>query len=225
MIFFYGAGARVLNEIHLPEERPEGVGEEGVVLAVMSRYIHLFWIPLISIGKKVVAIDVLTEEEIKKRNFTKRMKEEAAVLKETSRVPLRHFSGLAIVLLSVLVLLGRDKIKHIALQKELRKPLIGDIYFMKDEDREYPFYFARNVGAVNDAIMIEVSNAGYDLKGMLYEEYSDKAYLSGGFFSGSTMYSFDQATIDSLLDAGVIIDVMRDRDYVSRFKTLEDMEE
>lgn len=213
MLYFFGVGDRVLNEKVLPGEHVEGCGGEGVTVYVVSIYLHLFWIPFISIGKTVKAICNQTGYDILERGFTKRMGEEGEILKATSRLPIRHFAGLLFILIGVGYALVKGVEAKRSLADTLKEPLYGDVYFMRDKTEEYPFYMMRSLGMDSGEVNVLISESAYNHRRGLVEDFENGLHNRIGYFVDTAMYGLTMETIDSLYDVGAIVDLKRDPSF------------
>lgn len=211
-MIIYGYRETALGMKVLPEERPEGAGESGVTLALFARYPHIFWIPLVPAGKVVRAISNETEEKIKKKDWTKRMRDEASLLKETHRTPVWHFLGIALILVIVGVVFFKGRAKEKTLTQYLSEPKIGDLYFVKDEadDPVYPYYMERVVDTAGEILIVQWSTGAYNMVDGLEDDFDNKAYRNKGYFHDTAFFYRFASDLDSLHKAKILVDVKRD---------------
>ena len=80
-------------------------------ITVFGRYFHVFWIPVLPLGRKAVAECIRCKKTIKKRAFSPELKQGYQEKKSIVKRPLWHWSGLGIlsVLLALIFIIDANK--------------------------------------------------------------------------------------------------------------------
>jgi len=109
----------------------------SLVCSVISKYAHLFWIPLFPMGKKGVVECKhckLVEEE---KDLPDELKEQCKLAKSEFSTPLWQFTGLAILVVFFTIggigssMDNKKDLEYVA------NPAVGDVYRYKDKDGTY----------------------------------------------------------------------------------------
>ena len=69
--------------------------DSSQVVSVFGRYIHLFWIPLFPVGKKVIGECTNCDRTFEKRDFPEQLKSQYSEIKHNAKRPFWHWLGLA----------------------------------------------------------------------------------------------------------------------------------
>ena len=73
-----------------------------VVFSVFSKHVHVFWIPLFPVGKKVFSECLHCKKVLKTKEMPNDFKQEYKIIKSDSKVPVWQFSGLILIVLIIL---------------------------------------------------------------------------------------------------------------------------
>lgn len=222
----YGYNSKNINSVELPNERPESCGDSGVTIVLQARYVHIFWVPVFSIGRHTVAVCHENGNELKKKHYTKRMKEEIDLMKDMSKVPIYHFAGLAIVLAVIAFFYFQSKADKKAELGYANNPKVGDLYFWNDGLDGFPYYLSRVISVKKPDVVIQFANEAYNIKEGVEDDFKSKKYRSSVYFSDSSWFRYKISFLDSLRNEGDIFKIERDTFQQEGIKALlEDYDE
>lgn len=174
--------------------------ENSTFLVVLSRYVHIFWIPFFPIGKTVKSVCHNCKAELKAKKMNPELKEYAIQLKNETSIPKWQFLGLG--LLGIFILLT----VYFGMRSDAEKaaffsdPQINDVYEYKVFDGYYSTM--RIFDMVGDSIMFEDNEYGIDKKYSLSQIEHDTSYQ--GMFS-----TYHKDELKEMFDNEDIFDIKR----------------
>ena len=97
MLFFFGIkGKSVHSELMKGQSCTHCQQEETTYANFISRYFHLFWIPVFPVGKKAVSVCSHCKQVLTKKEMPAEYRTVVKQLKSSAKIPVWHFSGLII---------------------------------------------------------------------------------------------------------------------------------
>ncbi|MCG8574343.1 MAG: zinc ribbon domain-containing protein [Flavobacteriales bacterium] len=164
----YGESAaqndRILDLNHITCNNCEN--QKVLQLHCYTKHIHVMFIPFVTAGKKAIIICSNCGKEYDVSNQSDTIKELVKIEKEHIRIPIWHFSGLAIVALIALSSITYNMWDNEQDAQLVKNPQAGDLYEYKDgagwystfkisqvdKDSVYVFY---NMQSINQASAID----------------------------------------------------------------------
>lgn len=137
-MIIYGTRAVSLDSFELTAQPCENCGTEGsLVLTIFRKHAHIFWIPMVPLGKKGVSVCTNCKNTLKVSEMPEPLKMEYQSVKNSVKGPIWQFTGLVLVLLLASFIWYENGEN----QKEeliyLSSPAAGDIYYLKLATGEY----------------------------------------------------------------------------------------
>ncbi|MCC3160784.1 hypothetical protein LJ737_26340 [Hymenobacter sp. 15J16-1T3B] len=125
-----------------------GCGTPGALrLSVFGRYAHVYWLPLLPLGKSGAAQCAHCQLVLRPKELPKPLRAELRELRARTRTPLRHCLALLLLGTAALGSFGAGAWHQVQDQERLAHPHIGDIYHIRSEAPGY--YTLLKVTAVN----------------------------------------------------------------------------
>jgi len=205
-MLIYGTGSKNLGTKRLQGVKSPYDETRDIEIVGVSRYAHVFWIPLFPFSKKVYPYCPGTEQEIAKADITPRIADKIKEAKKTMKTPVYLFAG--VILLALLIgYLAYDDYQH---DKQFAKNITDikptDVIVFKNEDATYSF--AKVSTVIEDTIYLQISNYVYE--GGTPSEYSlNKEKKDVEDFYNEEIYYFLKQTIDSMYQSGEVYDLYR----------------
>jgi hypothetical protein len=200
-MIIYGSRASHLKSVHLQNESCPNCNQQGsVTLSTFTRYAHIFWIPLFSVGRFSVSQCGHCKQALEQKQMPAQIAAHHHRNLAETRLPLWQFTGLALI--AVLVAFGvygsaADKEQQAAF---LKNPMAGDVYELKTKSGSYTTFKIVNVKPDT----VEVRFNDYETNKItgistidIEENYSD------------TTYVLPAVTIREMFAAGEVVDVNR----------------
>lgn len=98
MLFFFGTGTSLINSFELTGVSCVNCGtRNSVFLTVYSRYLHLFWIPVLPLGKNSVSKCSHCQQVLEARQMPPAYREPAQEAQQQARIPVTNYLVLAVV--------------------------------------------------------------------------------------------------------------------------------
>jgi hypothetical protein len=98
MIFFFGTGTSIISSFELVGVSCVNCGtRNSVFLTVYSRYLHLFWIPVLPMGKNSVSKCGHCQQVFEAKQMPPAYREPALEAQQQARIPVTNYLALAIV--------------------------------------------------------------------------------------------------------------------------------
>ena len=98
MLFFFGLGTTIIGSYPLAGVPCGYCGTLGsLLLTIYSRYIHVFWVPVIPIGKASVSKCAHCQQVLEQRQMPASYRQEAQQLMQQARLPLTNYLVLALL--------------------------------------------------------------------------------------------------------------------------------
>ncbi len=98
MLFFFGTGTSLIGNYQLEGVACVNCGtRNAVTLTIYSSYLHVFWIPLIPLGKNSVSQCAHCQQVLKTAQMPPAYREQAQALQHGARTPITNYLALSIV--------------------------------------------------------------------------------------------------------------------------------
>ncbi len=200
-MIIYGTRASELTTQRLNNEVCTNCNNQGsIVLALFSRYAHIFWIPLFPFAKTGVSQCEHCKQTLEPKQMTGSLRQEYDNLKASYKTPAWQFVGLALIaVLAVVIYTGGQKDKERE-QGYILSPQAGDVYEFKTETKNYSTM--KVIEVVGDSVFLKQNQ--YEttkmsgINGIDKEENYD-----------DTEYVITKSNLKDLYEEGTIYDVNR----------------
>ncbi|OWP62008.1 hypothetical protein CDA63_16395 [Hymenobacter amundsenii] len=138
------------NSSHLRTEPAQGhcpacATPDALRTSVFGRYVHLYWLPLLPIGKTGASECQHCHFVIRPKEMEPALRQSFRELKQRSRVPGWHFAGLLLALLGLgwnLVAQGNEVRAN---QSFISLPHKGDLYHVRTDNGHYSLWKVQDV--------------------------------------------------------------------------------
>lgn len=198
----YGYNSSLIGHHKDPNLKcPTCNSQNTVAMHAIGKYATLFWIPMFPIGKKIVGTCENCNTEIPKKQFPSSYSLALQTLKDTSKRPIWHYSGIGLLLVIVLFFYINDLQHKKDVVEYISTPLKGDIYDIKLEDGDYTLYSVQAV--TEDSVFVYMNDYKTNYKTGLDEIDQIENY-------STDVFGFSKLDIKTLYDTKHIIDVTRD---------------
>ncbi|TVT41560.1 zinc-ribbon domain-containing protein [Hymenobacter setariae] len=98
MIFFFGTGTSIISNFELVGVSCVNCGtRNSVFVTVYSRYLHLFWIPVLPMGKSSVSKCGHCQQVFEAKQMPPAYREPALEAQQQARIPVTNYLALAVV--------------------------------------------------------------------------------------------------------------------------------
>lgn len=98
MIFFFGTGTSVISSFELTGISCINCGtRNSVFITIYSRYLHLFWIPVLPMGKNSVSKCGHCQQVLEAKQMPPAYREQALEAQQQARIPVTNYLVLAVV--------------------------------------------------------------------------------------------------------------------------------
>ncbi len=179
---------------------PHCNNQGGLSNSVYGRYVHIFWIPTIPIGKTGGAVCSHCQKAYKPKEMSEDMKRAYKNTKQESKTPLWHFSGIAIVGLIILFFSISDKIDAQEDLTAIDSPISGDVYKYESDANRYSTL--KVVEVDEDSVYFRYNNYDYTQKVGIEEIDVDTCYTQD-------IYMMSRDELKNMYENGTIYDVSR----------------
>ena len=157
-MIIYGTNGAHMRTTPLPGVACPGCTASNTLqLSVFSRYVHLYWVPLFPLNKPTVARCGHCQQTWEGKAISAELRAPALALKQATRIPLWHWSGVA----AVVTFMGWGALESTRSNREgtayLAQPQVGDIYTVRATDDD-PNYSLLKVVAVKGPTVDVVPN-------------------------------------------------------------------
>lgn len=154
----YGYNSSHLGTMALAGACCPGCGAPDTLrLSVFGRYAHVYWLPLLPLGKTGAAQCTQCQLVLRPKELPTPIKAEFRELRTRTRTPLRHCLGLLLLGAAALGSFGAGAWQQMQVRERLAHPHIGDLYQVRSEA---PGYFTLlRVTAVNgNSVRLQQNN-------------------------------------------------------------------
>ncbi len=176
-------------------------GEKGgIINSFYGKYIHIFWIPTISIGRTGACQCTKCSDVFKPKKMPEEMKREYSIAKSEAKIPLWHFSGAGVILLLILFFSISNNAEAKYNAEYIANPLAGDVY--EYEDSPNNFSTIKVIEVREDSLVFVHSNYAFTTKRGIETIDVDSCY-------SDTLYIMSKNELSEMYDSGSIFDVKR----------------
>jgi hypothetical protein len=149
----FGSKAVHLKTVELEEAICPSCGtEDSLLLSVYRKHIHLFWIPIIAIGKRGQSVCEYCKHVMQVAYMPDEVKRDYEVLKKENKGPVWQHIGLVLIIgiiISANIMSSNNKKLE---QEYLTAPLVGDVYSYKIGPKQYSTF--KVVSVSNDTVFV-----------------------------------------------------------------------
>jgi hypothetical protein len=138
-------------------DKCENCGNNNCIdMHVFQRYAHIFWIPLLPLGKTGVSQCDNCKQVLKSSKMTANLKIAYQNVAAQTKTPIWTFTGIAIIAVFIVFGINSDNKKQEKIKQYIAVPQKGDVLSIKTKEHNYTIY---RIDAVkNDSIFIQPSN-------------------------------------------------------------------
>ena len=198
----YGQKAKVLATETLTEKCPNCGAIASVQLSVVQKYVHVFWIPFIPLGKTGISECGNCKQVLKLKSMPQSFKDAYDAFKAQAKTPVYMYIGLtlfAVVIAAAVYQSNQNDKKNAQL---IASPKRGDIFEIKANEKKYTLYMVDDV--IGDTVYVRAN---------LYET-NKRSGLDDLKIKGDTSYAEEtlplfKPALKAMLEKGEIIDIDR----------------
>ncbi|SNC59443.1 hypothetical protein SAMN06265337_0054 [Hymenobacter gelipurpurascens] len=144
-MIIYGHRASHLVTEPVPGACPTCAAPNSRRVSIFGRYAHLYWVPMFSLGKTGAAECRHCRQVLQPQEMDPALKQTMLQVQQQVRVPGWHFSGLALLLLTVLSGLVLHGTSQKDTQLFVETPHKGDLYHIRTENGHYSLLKVQDV--------------------------------------------------------------------------------
>jgi hypothetical protein len=152
MIVYGTNGAHVRNTPLPGMSCPNCATPEALQLSLFSRYVHIYWVPLLPYSKPVLAQCSHCQRAWETKELPAELQESVRGFKKETRAPLWHWSGLALIAVFIAWAAVASSQDARANADYLAAPRAGDIYTVRDQDNQSNYSLLKVVSAKGNAV-------------------------------------------------------------------------
>lgn len=108
--------------------------ENGLRASIFGRYAHIYWIPLLPIGKVSASECGHCRQVLEGKHMPAALKEQVMQLKPRAKTPVWHFAGLLLFAIAVVVGLITSHFTKQHTAAYVAQPQVGDVYHVRTDD-------------------------------------------------------------------------------------------
>ncbi len=97
MLFFFGLGTSVISSHPLTGVPCVNCGQTSVGVAIYSRYLHLFWIPVIPLGKRSMSQCANCKQALTESEMPPAYLQQVSAFKQQAKLPITNYIVLALL--------------------------------------------------------------------------------------------------------------------------------
>lgn len=137
-MIIYGSRASHLRSIQLDTETCPHCNQQGtIILSTYTRYAHVFWIPLFSLGRFSVSQCTHCKQTMEFKQMPAQIGAYHYKNLAQTRLPLWQFVGLAIIGIAIAFGVYNSKKDKEEQAQYVQTPMAGDVYELKTETGAY----------------------------------------------------------------------------------------
>ncbi|WP_066628849.1 zinc-ribbon domain-containing protein [Labilibacter marinus] len=175
--------------------------KDSITSSFFGKYFHIFWIPTFSLGKKSAAQCIQCNHVFKPKEMPDDIKRAYNEIKQDSKIPIWHFSGLIFIALLIAFLSYSSNVEAQNEQEYINNPLTGDVYEYEDGPENYSTI--KVIEVTEDSIVFVQNNYGFTTKSGLHEIENDTCY-------GDDIYILSRTELKNMYVENIIFDINRD---------------
>jgi len=205
-MIIYGTRSKELGSNRISGEQCLNCESKEIYVIGVSKYAHLFWIPLLPYSKKVHPVCRNCGLKINKRDISQRMINKISLAKKEFKIPFYLFSGVIIISLLIIYGIYTSNKHNIDVAKNIKNLTIKDIVVFKNEGNTYSF--GKITDIKSDTIFFNFSNYVFENRTPSETSYYLEKIKVPDFYNKKPYY-FKQKEIDSLFKNGRITDLYK----------------
>jgi len=97
MLFFFGLGTSVISSHPLTGVPCVNCGQTSVGVTIYSRYLHLFWIPVIPLGKRSMSQCANCKQALTESEMPPAYLQQVSAFKQQAKLPITNYIVLALL--------------------------------------------------------------------------------------------------------------------------------
>ncbi|WP_426060245.1 hypothetical protein [Hymenobacter sp. B1770] len=152
MIVYGTNGAHVRTTLLPGVNCPSCAAAETLQLSLFSRYVHIYWVPVLPYSKPVVAQCGHCQRAWEGKELPAEVQESARGFKKETRAPLWHWSGLALIAIFIAWAVVASSQDARANADYLAAPRPGDIYTVRSDEDQSIYSLLKVVSAKGNAV-------------------------------------------------------------------------
>ena len=177
-MIIYGRKGKILAKEAVTDKCPNCQTQNSIDMYIVQNYAHVFWIPLLPIGKTGVSQCSQCKGVLKLREMPLYLMKTYETVKTKTKTPIWMFLGLAIIAVFIIVNLIDSRKKDQNNSTFITAPKAGDIFEIKTKDNQYTLF--KTVWVVGDSVYVNINKYTSDkssgLAAMKNKEYSESVY-------------------------------------------------
>lgn len=201
-MLIFGHRAKFLKRVDSFTETCPNCGKTGnVEFSFYQDYFHIFWIPVIPIGKITYAVCNSCGQNWEPKNMPAVWSEAIRRLKEEIPTPWYSFIGLGIIAVVAVVGVVQTKLERKATEQFLQSPQVHDTYIMKEKAG----YYHLRLTDTKDGVFFFTSGA-YTY---MYQSDAEEANTNETRFFSTSTYALTQEDLEYLYQDKQIARILR----------------
>jgi hypothetical protein len=177
-MIIYGRKGKILAKEPVTDKCPNCQTQNSIDMYIVQDYAHVFWIPLIPIGKTGVSQCGQCKGVLKLREMPLYLMKTYETVKVKTKTPIWMFLGLAIIAVFIIINVIDSRKKDQNNTTFITAPKAGDIFEIKTKDNQYTLF--KTVWVVGDSVYVNINKYTSDkssgLAAMKNKEYSESVY-------------------------------------------------
>jgi hypothetical protein len=177
-MIIYGRKGKILAKEPVTDKCPNCQTQNSIDMYIVQNYAHVFWIPLVPIGKTGVSQCGQCKGVLKLREMPLYLMKTYETVKVKTKTPIWMFLGLAIIAVFIIVNVINSRKKDQNNTTFITAPKAGDIFEIKTKDNQYTLF--KTVWVVGDSVYVNINKYTSDkssgLAAMKNKEYSESVY-------------------------------------------------
>jgi hypothetical protein len=177
-MIIYGRKGKILAKEPVTDKCPNCQTQNSIDMYIVQDYAHVFWIPLIPIGKTGVSQCGQCKGVLKLREMPLYLMKTYETVKVRTKTPIWMFLGLAIIAVFIIINVIDSRKKDQNNTTFITAPKAGDIFEIKTKDNQYTLF--KTVWVVGDSVYVNINKYTSDkssgLAAMKNKEYSESVY-------------------------------------------------
>ncbi len=204
----YGTNSKDLGTRKIQGAKCSNCETNEVYVNAISKYAHIFWIPIFPYSKKYFSVCKNCEQVLEKKEMPQQLKDKLEIEKHHFKTPFYLFSGLIIIAL----LIGYGVYASNQHDKEMAEHVThieaDDIMVFRNGSKEYSF--AKVIEVRNDTIFIKQGQYSYEggYSAPTKSEFSSKAATVTDFYTETIDYVL-QADINDLYEKEELVEIYK----------------
>lgn len=198
-MIIYGTKGKQLAKEPITEKCPNCESQNTLDMYVVEKYAHIFWIPFVPFQKTGVTQCSNCNQVLELRKMPPYLQAAFHRIRATAKTPLWMFTGLAAVILLIVVVTINGQKNRADNAKFVLAPKTGDLYQVLTPEHTYTLL--KIVDVQKDSVYVRYNNYETDKASGIYQ-LKDKAY-------SEEVIALKKNTLKVMFDKGDIYDIER----------------